>query len=146
MPLAEETGLIVPIGAWVLRETCRQAQEWRRQASGLGITVNVSPRQLVQSGFADQVRDLSLKAGCHLSSLCVEITETSIMRHPDRVVPTLIALRRLGVRIAMDDFGSGYSSLTHLRSLPLDIIKIDKTFVRGILEPPRGPGDRHARF
>jgi diguanylate cyclase (GGDEF)-like protein/PAS domain S-box-containing protein len=136
IPLAEETGLIVPIGAWVLREACRQAQEWRGRGSAIGITVNVSPRQLVQPGFAAVIGELLLDTELPPSSLCLEITETSIMRDTDRVVPTLVTLRRLGVQIALDDFGSGYSSLMHLRSLPLDTIKIDKSFVRGILDRP----------
>jgi EAL domain-containing protein (putative c-di-GMP-specific phosphodiesterase class I) len=136
IPLAEETGLIVPIGHWVLREACRQAQTWRREAKGIGITVNVSPRQLALPGFAGRVSSLLAESGLPPTSLCLEITETSIMRNTDRVVPTLIGLRDLGVRVALDDFGSGYSSLTHLRSLPLDVIKIDKSFVRGLLDRP----------
>jgi diguanylate cyclase (GGDEF)-like protein/PAS domain S-box-containing protein len=133
IPLAEETGLIVPIGAWVLREACRKAQEWRRSGSDIGVTVNVAPLQLAEDGFVELVRVTLRDAGLPPPALCLEITETAIMEHPERIVPSLEALHALGVRIAMDDFGSGYSSLTYLKLLPLDVIKIDKSFVGNIL-------------
>jgi diguanylate cyclase (GGDEF)-like protein/PAS domain S-box-containing protein len=134
LAVAEESGLIVRLGEWVLREACRQAREWRRSGRDIPITVNVSTRQLDQPDFADVVRRVLAESELPPPALCLEITETEIMKNVDRVVPSLEALRRIGVRIAMDDFGSGYSSLTYLRSLPLDIIKIDKSFVAGIVE------------
>ncbi len=136
IPLAEETGLIVELGAQVLRAACEQAREWRRVGHDIGITVNVSTRQLVQPTFVDLVRGVLEDTDVPPTVLCLEITETAIMQRPERVIPGLISLRRLGVRIAMDDFGSGYSSLTYLKLLPLDIIKIDKSFVSGIIESP----------
>jgi diguanylate cyclase (GGDEF)-like protein/PAS domain S-box-containing protein len=134
VPLAEETGFIVAIGAWVLRRACEQAAAWRRAGRSLGITVNVSTRELALSDFPERVRRVLRETDLPPAVLCLEITETAIMRSTDRVVRSLAELRRIGVRIAMDDFGTGYSSLTYLRSLPLDIIKIDKSFVRGIVD------------
>jgi diguanylate cyclase (GGDEF)-like protein/PAS domain S-box-containing protein len=132
VPLAEETGLIVPIGEWVLNEACRQAQEWRRAGRNVGITVNVSTRQLGRADIVDVVSRALARSGLPAPALCLEITETAIMERTEQVVPGLVALRKLGVRVAMDDFGSGYSSLSYVRSLPLDIIKIDKSFVAGV--------------
>jgi diguanylate cyclase (GGDEF)-like protein/PAS domain S-box-containing protein len=137
LPLAEETGLIVKLGAWVLDEACRQARLWRRDAHDLAITVNVSTRQLDQPDFADLVQRVIADSELPPAALCLEITETAIMSQVSRVAPSLEALRRTGVRIAMDDFGSGYSSLGYLRELPLDIIKIDKSFVHGIIDDPQ---------
>jgi diguanylate cyclase (GGDEF)-like protein/PAS domain S-box-containing protein len=132
LALAEETRLIVPIGEWVLEQACRQTRDWRRAGRDIAITVNVSTVQLDEPEFPEVVRRTLAATDLPPPALCLEITETAIMRHIGRVAPRLEALRRIGVRIAMDDFGSGYSSLAYLRSLPLDIIKIDKSFVAGI--------------
>ena len=137
LPIAEEAGLIVHMGEWVLGEACRQAREWRRLGHDIAITVNVSTRQLDQPDFADLVRRMLAASDLPPSTLCLEITETAIMNDMARVAPRLEALGRVGVRIAMDDFGSGYSSLSYLRALPLDIIKIDKSFVAGIAGDPQ---------
>lgn len=134
LPLAEETGLIVPIGAAVLAEACAQAQRWRRRAHGVTIMVNVSTRQLDRPEFVEVVTRVLSDTGLPPSALCLEITETEMVKHIERVAPQLEALRRAGVRIAMDDFGSGYSSLGYLRTLPLDTIKVDKSFVAGIVD------------
>ncbi len=133
LPSAEESGLIIRIGEWVLEEACKQAREWRRQGRDIAITVNVSTRQLGEPDFADTVRRVLEASELPPAALCLEITETEIMSHMERVAPRLETLRRVGVQIAMDDFGSGYSSLRYLRSLPLDIIKVDKSFVAGIV-------------
>ena len=130
--LAEENGLILPIGAWVLDEASRQAAQWRREGIDLGIFVNVSPRQLSQPDFADLVRGTLVRRGLHAPSLCIEITETAVLRRVERLAAPLQRLKRLGVRIAMDNFGSGFSSLSHLRALPIDVIKIDGSFVRAV--------------
>jgi EAL domain-containing protein (putative c-di-GMP-specific phosphodiesterase class I) len=129
IPLAEETGLIVPIGEWVLDEACRQARDWRAAGRDLGISVNVSARQLARHDFVDVVRNVLAHRGLPAPSLCLEITETAIVEQPEHAARVLKALKKLGVRIAIDDFGRGFSSLSHFRSLPIDVIKIDRSFV-----------------
>jgi EAL domain-containing protein (putative c-di-GMP-specific phosphodiesterase class I) len=126
--------LIVRIGEWVLREACGQAREWRQGGRDVSVAVNVSTRQIDNPEFAAVVQRVLAESGLSPAALCLEITETEIMKQVDRVTPGLQALRRFGVRIALDDFGSGYSSLRYLRLLPLDIIKIDRSFVRGIVD------------
>ena len=134
LPLAEETGTIMQIGALVLEEACGEARRWRDSARNIAITVNVSTRQLERPEFVELVSRVLRSSGLPPSVLCLEITETEIMKNVAIVSPLLEKLRRLGVRIAMDDFGSGYSSLSYLRSLPLDIIKVDRSFVHGIVD------------
>jgi diguanylate cyclase (GGDEF)-like protein/PAS domain S-box-containing protein len=132
IPLAEETGLIVPIGAWVLREACatlRRIIDETGQAS-LQVSVNVSPRQLQQPDFVAQVRAALDDNALDPSRLVVEITESAIMEAGAAAI--LRALKDIGVRLAMDDFGTGYSSLAHLRRFPLDVIKVDRSFVAGL--------------
>ncbi len=136
IPLAEETGLIVPIGTWVLEQACLQAKAWRRDGWDVGVSVNVSTHQLEQPLFVDLVRSVLANVSLPPGSLCLEITETGILQRPRAVAPSLSALSALGVRIAMDDFGAGHSSLTHIDVLPLDMIKIDRSFVAGILDRP----------
>jgi diguanylate cyclase (GGDEF)-like protein/PAS domain S-box-containing protein len=132
IPLAEETGLIVPIGAWVLNEACatlrRIIDETGMQS--LQVSVNVSPRQLQQPDFVAQVRAALDDNGLEASCLVVEITESAIMEAGAATI--LRALKDIGVRLAMDDFGTGYSSLAHLRRFPLDVIKVDRSFVAGL--------------
>ncbi|MBP0462375.1 EAL domain-containing protein [Roseomonas sp. PWR1] len=129
IPLAEETGLIVQIGDWVLREACRAALAWPGQMS---VAVNVSSVQFRQPRFVDQVRDALAESGLAPSRLELEVTETIMLQDSAVVVAQLNRLRALGVRIAMDDFGTGYSSLSYLRSFPFDTIKIDRSFVRDL--------------
>jgi EAL domain-containing protein (putative c-di-GMP-specific phosphodiesterase class I) len=129
--LAEETGLIVPIGAWVLAEALRQVGAWRDGASGPGVvSVNVSVRQLGEPNFADEVRRAVDGAGLAPDALCLELTESSLMEA--HAVPVLETIREMGVRLSLDDFGTGYSSLVYLRRFPLDFIKIDRQFVAGL--------------
>src|SRR5581483_11420414 len=118
IPVAEETGIVVPLGRWVLQEACRQAAEWRGSGHALWVAVNVSPRALDASG---------LEAG----ALTLEITETTLMRDAAATARRLAELKSLGVRVAIDDFGTGYSSLAYVRQFPVDAIKIDRTFVSG---------------
>ncbi len=129
IPLAEENGLIIPIGRWVLEEACRQAAVWSKEGLQLGICVNVSAHQLGRKGFADDVRKALQESGIEPSSLTLEITETTLMRDVDAACEHLEALKALGVQVAIDDFGTGYASLSHLRRMPVDILKIDRSFV-----------------
>jgi diguanylate cyclase (GGDEF)-like protein/PAS domain S-box-containing protein len=132
IPLAEETGLIVPLGGWILREACRQLAEWQRLRGGgepFVMNVNLSSRQLVRDAIADEVAAAVDESGIRASWLVLEVTETVLMADPVVAATALGHIRELGVRVALDDFGSGYSSLSHLRRFPIDIVKIDKSFV-----------------
>jgi diguanylate cyclase (GGDEF)-like protein len=129
IPLAEETGLIVPIGEWVLREACREAAGWATPAT---ISVNLSPVQVRSPGLVDLVRSACLSAGLDPQRLELEITESVLLTGSDSTLDTLRELKALGARISMDDFGTGYSSLSYLRSFPFDKIKIDRSFVGDI--------------
>jgi diguanylate cyclase (GGDEF)-like protein len=131
VPLAEETGLIVPIGEWVLRESCRQAAEWPLPVR---VAVNVSARQLRGRGFVATVISALAKSGLPAARLELEITESVLLQDDEDTRETLLHLKSLGVKVAMDDFGTGYSSLSCLRSFPFDKIKIDQSFVRAMLE------------
>ncbi|WP_245664871.1 putative bifunctional diguanylate cyclase/phosphodiesterase [Actinoplanes subtropicus] len=129
---AEANGLIVPLGRWVLRQACAQLARWRAEtpaAAGLHVNVNLSARQFQYAGLVDDVSEALADAGLDAPSLTLEITESMLMADIEAAKETLHALRRLGVRLAIDDFGTGYSSLSYLKQLPVDVIKIDKTFV-----------------
>jgi EAL domain-containing protein (putative c-di-GMP-specific phosphodiesterase class I) len=130
IPVAEATGLIVPLGEWVLREACRQARAWAAAGQPLRLSVNLSVRELSSSTIVDTVR--TNLAGLDAGLLEVEITESLIMRDLDASVVVLRQLRSAGVSIAMDDFGMGYSSLSRIKHLPLNRLKIDKSFVGSI--------------
>jgi diguanylate cyclase (GGDEF)-like protein len=133
--LAEETGLIVPIGTWVLHEACRHARRWqleRADQSPLTVRVNVSARQLVENKLVDAVADALAESGFDAAHLCLEVTESVLIEDPESSTETLTQLKALGVQIAVDDFGTGYSSLEHLRRFPIDSVKIDRSFVRGL--------------
>jgi diguanylate cyclase (GGDEF)-like protein/PAS domain S-box-containing protein len=137
--LAEETGLIVPIGAWVVAEACRALAGWRREGrvgDDLGISVNLSPRQLGAPGLTDAVA--GALAACNLPArcLCLEITETSVAQDPVGADTILGELKALGVKLALDDFGTGYSSLSALSRYPLDIVKIDRSFIEQAWRDP----------
>jgi diguanylate cyclase (GGDEF)-like protein len=132
IPLAEETGLIVPIGRWVIEEACSQAAAWRAQGRDIGISVNVSARQLGEDGFATDVRRALSGSGIEPSSLTLEVTETTIMRDVAAACERLQEIKELGVRIAIDDFGTGYASLSHLQQMPVDVLKVDRSFVAAL--------------
>ena len=136
IPLAEQSGLIMPIGAWVVHEACREAARWRTEfeRDDLMIAVNLSPRQLGSAGIVDTVRDALAETGLTPSALCLEVTESALMADIETARETLDALKRLGVRLAVDDFGVGHASLKQLKQLlPVDILKIDKSFVDGVV-------------
>lgn len=130
IPIAEETGLIVDIGYWVLRRACKQFIAWRREGLELGrISINLSPHQFLQSNLVERIREILNETGMSPQHLGVEITESAAMPNFLYSVRTLEALREMGVAIYIDDFGTGFSSLSHLRRLPIDILKIDRSFV-----------------
>jgi diguanylate cyclase (GGDEF)-like protein len=137
VPLAEETGLITPIGAWVLDQACRQAREWRgrRPDAPLHVSVNLSVLQLTQPDLVAAVTSVLERTGVGRGELCLEVTETTMMRDPGATLTTLLELKRLGVDISIDDFGTGYSSLGYLSRLPIDELKIDRQFISGMDEP-----------
>ncbi|GGK89044.1 EAL domain-containing protein [Deinococcus radiotolerans] len=132
IPLAEDTRLILPIGAWVLTEACRQAVQWGFPASGLCISVNVSPLQFDRPTFLETVRDALHSSGLPPRNLILEITETLVLRDLERAQSHIRELRDLGVQVAMDDFGTGYSSLSLLEALPFDQLKVDRSFTRNL--------------
>ncbi len=132
IPVAEQTGLIVPIGRWVLEQACEQARVWAamsRGRSGVTVSVNLSPRELRETTLVAGVGEILRRTGCDPASIVLEITETSMVEDAESTLGTLHALKALGVRLAIDDFGTGYSSLSYLRRLPVDILKIDRSFV-----------------
>lgn len=140
IPLAEESGMIVSIGNWVLREACRQVKSW--QALGLGnfrVSVNVSPLQFSQPAFLANVMKALQETGLEAEFLELELTESMVMGHVEDVARLLRSLRAVGISIAIDDFGTGYSSLAYLRDLPIDTVKIDRAFVRDLGSPLEAP-------
>jgi EAL domain-containing protein (putative c-di-GMP-specific phosphodiesterase class I) len=129
---AEDSGLIVPLGEWVLREACAQGSAWRRSSADVGVSVNVSARQLTAPGFAAGVAAVLADTGLPPAALTIELNERILVADDELIMARLAELHRLGVRMAIDDFGTGYASLAHLRRLPLDIIKIGPEFVAGL--------------
>jgi diguanylate cyclase (GGDEF)-like protein len=127
--LMEETGLIIPVGKWVLREACRQGVSWRDSGHPIGIAVNVSARQLDSDEFVTDLQGVLRDTGLEPDALTIEITETAIMRDTVATAARLVAVKELGVRIAIDDFGTGYSSMAHLQHFPVDALKIDRSFI-----------------
>ncbi len=136
--LAEETGLILEVGAWVLATACSQAGQWQHEhpTRPLLMRVNLSARQIAQPDILQQVVDALDHGGVEAPSLCLEITETALMDDPDEALRVLRDLRSLGVSLAIDDFGTGYSSLAYLKRFPVDVLKIDRSFVDGVGDDP----------
>jgi diguanylate cyclase (GGDEF)-like protein/PAS domain S-box-containing protein len=137
IPVAEETGLIVPLGKWILHESCRQLCQWQQEnpaAAALTVSVNLSCKQFSQPDLAEQIADALRETGLDPRYLKLEITESHIMGNCETAVEMMNRLRALGVEISLDDFGTGYSSLSYLHSLPIDYLKIDRSFVNSIGE------------
>jgi diguanylate cyclase (GGDEF)-like protein len=134
IPELESSGQIVPVGAWILHTACRQVALWRERGYHFTVSVNVSARQLDDPGLLDDVQEALQLSGLDPSSLVLELTETALMRDVGDTIVKLRALKELGIRIAVDDFGTGFSSLAYLRQFPIDILKIDRSFVAAIAE------------
>jgi len=136
LKVLDDTGLIVPVGAWVIDEACRQTKRWQDSypESELTITINVSPRQLMQSDFTDVLADALRNSGADPEHICLEIAEGGAFRNTDMMWTTLRSVKGLGVQLALDDFGVGFSSLNYIRSFELDVVKIEPTFVHGVAD------------
>ncbi len=143
IPVAEDTGLIVRLGAWVLEEACHQAVAWKREF-GLDaprtMSVNLSARQLQDDRLVDDVASILSRTGIRPDEVVLEITESAVMADAEAMTARLHELKRLGVRLAIDDFGTGYSSMSYLCSFPIDILKIDRSFVHGVRDEPQKMG------
>jgi diguanylate cyclase (GGDEF)-like protein len=138
IPLLEETGMIVEIGGWVLREACRQGAAWHLMGYPVDVAVNVSGRQLDTDQLIDDIGGALAASGLAPGALTIEITETTLMRNIEDTARRLAAIKQLGVRIAIDDFGTGYSSLAHLQKFPVDALKIDRSFISGMRHNKEG--------
>ncbi len=136
IPVAEETGLILPIGQWVLYEAFRQMTSWHKQFPTyppLKISVNISSKQFLQPDFIEQIKGAILETDIDPSSICLEITESVIMEHPENSATKMLQLRDLNIQIHIDDFGTGYSSLSYLGNFPADALKIDRSFINNMM-------------
>ena len=139
IPIAEETGLIIPIGAWVMKEACRQAKEWQERypsEAPLSVCVNLSPGQVRHPGLLQDVSSTLRESGLEPGSLILEITEGTLLKDTELLQTIFRELKALGVRLAIDDFGREYSSLSYLKRLPVDSLKIDSSFVASLGEDP----------
>ncbi len=135
IPVAEETGLIIPIGRWVLKTACEQNVSWQRQGlPPLCIAVNLSLRQLMDENLIKDIERALNKSGLAPNLLELEITESMVMHNPARMISILSSIKEMGVRLAIDDFGTGYSSLAHIKNFPIDTIKVDRSFIRNLPE------------
>ena len=130
--MAEESGLILPLGEWVLKAACEQLRAWQREGMEMQVAVNVSARQFQQRNLADIVMGVMAESGVDPQFIEIELTESAIMSDAEASISTLERMKARGIVISIDDFGTGYSSLSYLRRLPLDILKIDQSFVRDI--------------
>ena len=137
IPLAEETGLIVELGIWIMEQACLQTKKWKEEGLGsLRVSVNLSARQFQDENLVQTVKDLLLETDLDAGMLELEITETTVMQDIEQTIEKLWELRSLGVLLSIDDFGTGYSSMNYLKRLPCDILKIDRSFVMDITTDP----------
>jgi diguanylate cyclase (GGDEF)-like protein len=137
IPVAEETGIIVPLGLWVLREACMTKRAWNEQfgrTRKLGMSVNISPRQFAQRDLVTDIERILTETGVDPAMIKLEITESGTMGDPERAIRVLSQLKSLGVQLSIDDFGTGYSSLSYLHKFPIDVLKIDRSFVSGMVD------------
>src|SRR6185503_15296033 len=133
IPIAEESGLIRQIGAWVLKTACQQNRAWQREGMRrFPVAVNLSPRQFADESLIDDIKAALAESGLRASDLELEITESMVMDDPELAVSILRRLKELGIRVAIDDFGTGYSSLAYLKRFPIDSVKVDRSFVEDI--------------
>jgi EAL domain-containing protein (putative c-di-GMP-specific phosphodiesterase class I) len=133
IPIAEETGLIIPIGEWVMWEACRQCKEWQDSGFGdLSISVNLSPKQFQKQNLVEMIVSVLEETGLPANSLELELTEGMVMRNPEEAVIILHKLKKLGIKVSIDDFGTGFSSLSYLKLFPIDTLKIDRSFITTI--------------
>ena len=139
IPVAESSGLIVPIGKWVLETACHQLQQWNAQGyTSLCVAVNLSGRQFSQEGLLDTIKEAIKKSGINSANLELEITESMMMENTDETISILNDIRSLGIQLSIDDFGTGYSSMAYLKRFPINTLKIDQSFIRGL---PDDTGD-----
>jgi EAL domain-containing protein (putative c-di-GMP-specific phosphodiesterase class I) len=139
IPIAEETGLIIPLGEWVMKEACRQAKEWRERYPSeppLVVCVNISAAQVRHPGLLKDVRSALRESGLAADELVLGITEGTLLKDTEVIEAVFRELKRLGVRLAIDDFGKEYSSLSYLNRLPVDVLKIDRLFLESLKENP----------
>jgi EAL domain-containing protein (putative c-di-GMP-specific phosphodiesterase class I) len=139
IPLAEQSGLIIPIGRWVMLHACAHARHWSRtlpEQKPVTVTVNLSARQLGDENLLDDVANAVRVAGLRQDQLVLELTESTLLANSEETVQILTSLKAMGVRLAIDDFGTGYSSLSYLHRFPIDVLKIDKSFVDSIADGP----------
>jgi EAL domain-containing protein (putative c-di-GMP-specific phosphodiesterase class I) len=132
VPLAEEIGAIIPIGYWTLRRVCERARQWHDMGMPLAVAVNLCASQFHEPQLVTELATILKTTGVPPASLELEITESMVMRDPDRAVQIMESLRRMGVRISIDDFGTGHSSLGYLKRFPVDRLKVDRSFVRDL--------------
>jgi EAL domain-containing protein (putative c-di-GMP-specific phosphodiesterase class I) len=133
IPIAEETGLIVPIGRWILKEACNQTIQWQKKGfTDLVVSVNVSAKQFHHHGYVDEVQNALENSGISSRFVDLEVTESCTMNNVESAIRILDTFRKMGIRISMDDFGTGYSSLSFLDQLPLDTLKVDRAFIKDI--------------
>ena len=136
IPYAEDSGLIAPLGVWVMREAARQAAAWKREGLNIRVAVNVSARQLEDKGLVSEFMSALSDAGLDPCMLDIELTESCLIEDEHSAIELIKQFRKLGARVHLDDFGTGYSSLSQLARIPLDAIKLDASFVRGVNENP----------
>jgi diguanylate cyclase (GGDEF)-like protein len=144
IPALEASGLIVPVGRWVLQEACRQGAAWAHQGHPVTVSINVSAKQLDRDQIVTDVHDALVSSGFDPALCVLELTESTLMHNVEETVGRLTLLKALGVRVAIDDFGTGYSSLAYLRQFPIDVLKIDRSFVSGITDSSEAVALVHA--